>query len=143
MEFLTIHTFTAEPEAIYQYPDYLIGLLWKKGVGLLEAEAETWDKPINWCFRAKKDEASELLWQCQPHKFRPCLASFAQRVGISPYGGHTFFQVEFYEEAGGDSANFSLFLSNMGPSGYWLKLYMYTTQIISKLPAVLPNDEVS
>lgn len=122
---IVLRRIASEPEQVVLYPDYLVGLLLQHGRGMLEAEPQRLDVPIDFRFRHDRTGLNESVWQCPGFMFRPLLARFAHLVGVNAYSCHAFFQVQFDGETDPIGAGFSLFLSNTSISGYWMKLYLY------------------
>jgi hypothetical protein len=110
------------------YPDYLVNLLLKLGIGGIEATRATDGKEsVNFVFTSHQTGDSEVVGNIASGFFRPLLARLGPRFGAENilYMGHTLFACEAECEGQKRIHRFSLFVCNEPAMGIWMKLYFY------------------
>jgi hypothetical protein len=142
-----VHTIPIQPWAaelersVTDYPDFLLHLLLREGVGRIEDQpGESYHTPVRWRFTSRLTGATKVLTSLSTRLFRPVLARFAVKVGLSPYGGHDLFTVTVAGEGGPRPERFALFLCNEPTMGIWVKLYLYCIDGVWPMPGAGPRS---
>ena len=110
------------------YPDYLINLLMKLGIGGIEAVRATNGKEsVDFIFTSHQTGQSEVVGSIGSGFFRPLLARLGPHFGAEDmlYMGHTLFACEAECEGQKRIHCFSLFVCNGPAMGIWMRLYLY------------------
>ncbi|HET7625584.1 MAG TPA: hypothetical protein VFM25_09990, partial [Verrucomicrobiae bacterium] len=116
-------------EEFLLYPDFLVNLLIKFGIGVIEASRSKNDSDrIDFIFTSHRTGESQIVASIGSGFFRPLLARLGPRFGAENmlYLGHTFFTCEAECEGRKRSHGFSLFVCNEPTMGIWMKLYFYS-----------------
>ena len=133
MEVIVMDRVEMPPENnVWGFPQYLLCRLLEQGPALLEAEitdakvATAGRENIEWRFspRVQVDRSPPII-RSDWRRFRPTLASFGNLCGISPYGGHTLFQIRFTDQEKPEPERFAIYLCNEPTMGFWIRLYLY------------------
>ena len=129
MEALVVKRIVEEPlDQLADYPDFLIGLLIKEGMGKIENHVDPIDKDhICWRFTSRRTGEQKILlpYGIGSYQFRPLLARFGFKVEASPYAGHAHFSVQYEGESEPRPEFFSYYWSNEPETEYWIKLYLH------------------
>lgn len=119
---------TPSGEEFRLYPDFLVSLLIKLGIGVIEASREKNDADqVDFIFTAHETSKSEVVGSIGSGFFRPLLARLGPRFGAEDmlYTGHTLFACEAECAGQKRTHRFSLFVCNQPAMGIWMKLYLY------------------
>jgi hypothetical protein len=130
MKTIELQRMEAEPtgEDFRLYPDYLVNLLLKLGIGGIEASrADGGKESVNFIFTSHKSGQTKAVGSIGSGFFRPLLARLGPRFGADDmlYMGHTLFACEAECEGRKRLHRFSLFVCNEPTMGIWMKLYLY------------------
>ena len=110
------------------YPHFIIGRLIKLGIGKVEADKSLChDGKVDFIFTSHHTGKSELVGSLPEGFYRPALARFGPSCGAEDilYFGHTLFACEHEYEGKLRPHRFSMFVSNIQVSSFWLRLYLY------------------
>ncbi|MCI0704385.1 MAG: hypothetical protein L0241_25280 [Planctomycetia bacterium] len=108
------------------WPDHLLHLLARAGIGLVEAELPAEDEEVCWWYVSRASGERRELTRLPVRLFRPVLARLALFAELSPYCGHAVFGVEpFPNWSAAGVHRFSLFVCNEPTMGFWARLYLY------------------
>ena len=114
-----------QPQYAAEWFDYLIHRLVTGGVvGVIEPKWEVGSE-VDWVFTSRKTGEQGIVASCPVFLLRMILAQCGCRLEISPYGGHSIFEVRYRGEEQPTPHGFSLFLCNEQAMGLWMKLYLY------------------
>ena len=121
--------------------DYLLCRMIEEGPGCVEDHYQPERKVTDWRFFSRRRKEETVLFSTEGSFFRPFLAHFAGKCGISPYGGHTRFRVRFDGEEGPCPERFELFLCNQMETGCWMKVYLYGIDGVWPFPEMFRNKD--
>lgn len=109
------------------YPDYLVSLLLKQGVGRIEAErSQMKDGKVEFVHTDWKEGRRQIVGRLELGDFRAVLARFGVICKVSNlYVSHSFFGCDYQREGQIRSHSFSLFICNEPTMDIWLRLYLY------------------
>jgi hypothetical protein len=118
------------------YPDFLVDLLIKLGVGVIEASrAKDRSGRVAFVYTSHQTGENRVAASIGEGFFRPLLARLGPRFGAEDmlYAGHTLFACEAECKGQQRLHRFSLFVCNEPAMGIWMKLYLYCIDDVSPM----------
>lgn len=130
MKTIQLLSVVSEPldQEIGLYPHFIIRQLLELGIGKVEADKSLGhDGKVDFTFTSYHTGETKLIGSIPDGFYRPALARFGPTCGAENilYFGHTLFACEHEYEGMLRPHRFSMFVSNIQVSGFWLKLYLY------------------
>jgi len=110
------------------YPHFIVGKLLKLGIGKVEADKSLCHEGrVDFVFTSHLTGKTEFIGSLAEGFYRPALARFGPSCGADDilYHGHTLFACDHEYDGKLCTHRFSMFVSNIRVSGFWLRLYLY------------------